>query len=319
MQACGARVPGPRPPFCCQRRCYDSELAPLARLMSSAVIRFPHPKSQFRHPTFPLTPHCLTPHPQPLHLLGQTLPADAEGPCRRGEAPLRFHQGTLYCGALFRPQPLRQGPPGILGAAGHAEWQVRLLDGRAAVGLHEERPRQVLQLPHVAGPPVGREAGQDLGGHFRRGHARLPRSPGEEVREEEGDVLGTLAQGRHLHPDHVEPVEEVFPEPAVLHGGLQIHIGGRYHPGIGAPEGRVTHGGIGPVLEIPQKARLGLAREFSHLVEEEGAALGRLHETRLVLVRPREGALPMTEEQARREGGREVGTVGGYPSLAGSG
>src|SRR5204863_10201488 len=54
-------------------------------------------------------------------------------------------------------------------------------------------------------------------------HDALPISM-DEVFDERRDIGPTFAQGRHLHWEHVEPIEEVRAEGAVGDGRLQISI-----------------------------------------------------------------------------------------------
>ena len=58
------------------------------------------------------------------------------------------------------------------------------------------------------------------------------------------------------------------------------------------------------LLEGAQQLHLHGGRRLAHLVEEEGAAVGRLEEALLVLVGVREGALHVAEQLALEEASR---------------
>ena len=114
------------------------------------------------------------------------------------------------------------------------------------------------------------------------------------------DVLAPLPQGRHAHPDHVEAVEEVLPEPPVAYPLPEVLVGGRDdahldpHRSVPADPVELLVG------EDPQQPRLELRRHVPDLVEEQGASV-RLFEAPLVpRMRPREGA-PLVAEELRFE------------------
>ena len=88
------------------------------------------------------------------------------------------------------------------------------------------------QLPHVAGPVVFL---QDVQGLFRHGLYLLAGflvELGDKMIDEQRDVFLALPERRDRDGENVEPVEEVFPEPAVSDLFLQVPVAGRDDPDI---------------------------------------------------------------------------------------
>src|SRR5438445_474305 len=130
-------------------------------------------------------------------------------------AALEFLQGLELVGARRRS-----------GGGGRHErpGEVGSLD-TLRVPEQDEPLDQVLQLAHVAGPHIAAQLALRVG--------REPPDPlvegrvvlGEEVAGEGQDVVAALAQGKKGHGDHVEPVEEVLAEAALLDELLQGTVG----------------------------------------------------------------------------------------------
>ena len=59
---------------------------------------------------------------------------------------------------------------------------------------------------------------------------------------EEGNVLAPLPQGRKAHGEDVEAVEEVLPEPAVVHERAEVAVGGRQESDVYCGRVGCTHG-----------------------------------------------------------------------------
>src|SRR5262249_61080414 len=63
----------------------------------------------------------------------------------------------------------------------------------------------------------------------------------QEVRGEQGNVVAPLAQRGQADLDRIEPVQQIFPEPARLYFALDVRIGRGDHAHIGAARGRGPH------------------------------------------------------------------------------
>ena len=121
----------------------------------------------------------------------------------------------------------------------------------------------------------------------------------EEVPGERHDVLGPLPEGRHPHPDHVEPVEEVLAEPPVPHPLPEVLVGGRDDAHLDPHRGVSTHPVELLVGQHPQQPRLEIGRHVPDLVEEQGAPVRLLEAPAVPGVRPGERASLVAEVSSR--------------------
>ena len=162
-------------------------------------------------------------------------------------------------------------------------------------GGHGQRGHDVLQLTHIPRPRI---PGQGRHGAMRqrgaRADARRERPP--EMMREHRDVFRPLAQRRHTHSNHVEPIQQVLPEAAGLRLRAQIAIDGADDPDVHLPAERLPDPSNLLLLQHAQQLRLGARREVHHLVEEQRAAVGFLDETRALGDRAREGASGVAKE-----------------------
>jgi len=58
----------------------------------------------------------------------------------------------------------------------------------------------------------------------------------DEVTDEQCNVIGAFAQGRHAQGDDIQPEEEIFAELPLMYHLAQIAIGGSDDPGAGAEQ-----------------------------------------------------------------------------------
>src|SRR5437867_10585776 len=169
----------------------------------------------------------------------------------------------------------------------------------------------VLELAHVAGPDVGKEALRGLGREPGDALAGLRGVAVDEVLREEEHVAPPRPQRRHLDVDHVDPDVEILAEAALLDSRLEVAVGRRDQVDV---EGYLVVGAGGPHaarLERPQELRLEGERQVADLVEEERTP-ARLHEEPLARrVRVGEGAAHVPEELALDQRLREGRAVDG--------
>ena len=130
----------------------------------------------------------------------------------------------------------------------------------------------VLQLPHVAGPPVLRE-------HIERFRTeldvRFPEALGrftQEVRAQVRDFLPALAKRRHVDADDVQPVVEVFAKFSFGDALLEVRVGGCQHANIDALRPRLAERHDFVLLQKSQQLGLNVERKIANLVEEQRAA-----------------------------------------------
>ena len=85
-----------------------------------------------------------------------------------------------------------------------------------------------------------------------------------------------LAQRRQGDVDDVQPVIQVFAEPAFFHQLAQVGVGGREDPHIHLDDlGRAERHEL-PLLDHAQQLDLRLRPDVADLVEEDRAAVGDL-------------------------------------------
>ncbi len=90
---------------------------------------------------------------------------------------------------------------------------------------------------------------------------------------QKGDVLPPLTQRGHVDLDHVQPVEQILPKAPVLHGGLEILVGGRDKPDVHL-DGLGTADTLeDPLLQDPQELDLNVRGEFADFVQKERSSV----------------------------------------------
>ena len=162
-----------------------------------------------------------------------------------------------------------------------------LVEGLVDLELRAVRERaraldDVAQLAHVAGPRVVAQALELLARDLELLAAReLPR----EVLDEQRDVVGPLAQRRHVHAHDGEPVVEILAEALRGDLGAQVAVrrGDDAHGDLAVA--RAAHGAHGALVERAQQRRLHLGRQLADLVEEQRAAVGLLERARPIASR----------------------------------
>src|SRR6266566_2910658 len=94
---------------------------------------------------------------------------------------------------------------------------------------HDGALDHVLELAHVARPVVGREPLQGLLLDIADGLPRLLCEAVDQVLDQDRNVVGAFAQRRQADGEDVQPIEQILPEPAALHRGLEIAVARREH------------------------------------------------------------------------------------------
>src|SRR5258708_5729504 len=168
------------------------------------------------------------------------------------------------------------------------EWAVRQHDGALD---------HVFQFADVAWPSVIHDGTQGLGRNLARRLAVLGREPGQKVRDQQRDIAGTAAQRWQINGDYVQPVEQVFTEPAFAHQHLQIDIGGGDHADVNLDLLHAAEVHELLVLQDTQDFRLRFQAHGADFVEEDGAAVGDLEQAFLGRDRAGERALDVSEER----------------------
>ena len=193
-------------------------------------------------------------------------PASACGPSRAGCARARSRSSV-------------KSPPSAAGAA----WVAAIRSGKAAGGRRVRGPEdhraldRVAQLAHVARPRVALEHRGRLRRQLQRPAGGRDGGERQETAGQGQDVLPALAQRRHAHLDHVQPVEQVLAEPP---GAARRPRGRGWWPrrcarrrGASASRRRAR-----TAFSWRKRSSLRLrgGASSADLVEEQRAALGRL-------------------------------------------
>ena len=95
-------------------------------------------------------------------------------------------------------------------------------------------------------------------------------------------LLAALAQRRHLHANHAQPVVQVLAKLPFADALLEVGVGRRddAHVDLLGPHLAQRHDLA--LLQEPQQLGLDVHRQVADLVEEQRAAGGRPHQARLV-------------------------------------
>ena len=126
---------------------------------------------------------------------------------------------------------------------------------------------------------------------------RVGRFP-DERRREIRNVLAPLAQGGHAQLHHIQPVEQIAPEPAGGGLGAQIAIGGRNDVHVDVDRCDRAHALDFAGFEHAQQLGLHRLRQLADLVEEQRSAVRDFEQSRLVVGRAGECAARVSEQLA---------------------
>jgi len=98
-----------------------------------------------------------------------------------------------------------------------------------AVGQDHLALEHVAKLAHIAGPVIGSEAAHALVADLKAGIAALQ---AKQVLNQLRDIFRVVPQGGCVYEEDLQAKEEIFPEPSLFHGLLQIGVGGSKDPDI---------------------------------------------------------------------------------------
>ncbi len=193
-----------------------------------------------------------------------------------------------------RPRPGRHARAAR--ARAHARASARACQRRRLAHRHG-RLDEVPQLAHVAREVEPRQRVHRLRRDQRR-HRPLPARVAQEMLDQERDVVGALAQRRHGHRHHRQPVEQVQPEAAAVHLGAQIAVRRRHHAHVDRDLGAAAEPAQPPPLEHAQERRLHRRLQLADLVEEHRPAVRRLERADVRALGARERARLVAEQLA---------------------
>src|SRR6266581_6164549 len=164
-------------------------------------------------------------------------------------------------------------------------------------GGHDRQPvAQILELTDVAGEVERLQGLERRVGEALRLDAEFLGALGEEMAGQQRNVLAPLAQRRQAQADHVEAVEQIFPEQALAHPLLEVLV----RRGDDADAGTNRLMAADPVEmavgEDAQQPRLQFRWHIADLVEEQRAAFGLLETAAPLRVGAGEGASFVAEQ-----------------------
>ena len=188
-----------------------------------------------------------------------------------------------------------------------------------APGEHDRALDDVLHLADVARPVVAREDLERAGRHPAHVAVELARVLGEEVVDEQGDVVAPLAERGDRDGHDVEPVVEVLAEPALAHGLPEVDVGGGDHAHVYPHRPAAAEALDLAFLKGAEELGLQVEAEAADLVQEERAAVCELEPAGLLGEGTGEGALLVAEQLALHERLGEGGDVDGDERPPGSG
>ena len=172
----------------------------------------------------------------------------------------------------------------------------------------------VLQLPHVAGPPVEEQMFHRLFGEADLAFVELGGGASEEVVDEAGNLVASLAERWNAKTDDVEPVEEILAKAVVAHEQLEIGVGGCDDADVHR-ERRFAERRDLARFEEPQELGLEVEAELADFVEEERPVSGAPDQAGVVAVGARERTAAMAEQLAFEHFARHRGAVEGDERL----
>src|SRR5260370_19363051 len=110
-----------------------------------------------------------------------------------------------------------------------------LVDREILCVADDERSlNHVLQFADITRPRVRLKQIEAFLAHSPKALSCFPCVTINEVLDQQGNVLSSLPQSRHLNRKNVEPVKQVAPEHARGDGSLQVAVRSSNHPNIGS-------------------------------------------------------------------------------------
>src|SRR6185437_14511339 len=101
----------------------------------------------------------------------------------------------------------------------------------------------------------------------------------EKVRDEHGDVIAAIAEGREAQIHDVEAIVEVLAEGALFDHGEKVAIGSGEDARFDGNAVGCANGPDFALLQGSQEFCLQVEGEFANLIEEDGSAAGGDQET----------------------------------------
>jgi hypothetical protein len=170
--------------------------------------------------------------------------------------------------------------------------------------LHE-----IFELADVAGPGIVREGVHGVGGNVLDGFVEAAADFLDQVANEEGNVLATLAQRRDVDGENVEAIVEIAAEGALGDEPRKIAIGGGDDANVHALRAVAAEALEFLLLENAEELGLELERNVADFVEENGAAIGEFEAADFLVDGTGEGAAFVAEKLGFEQAGGNGGAI----------
>src|SRR5712691_9641370 len=221
----------------------------------------------------------------------------------RGSDPQRLHfavevaafQAKSFGCLRHVPAMLLQFPQyefPLIGAAGLMQRRVRMV--RAFRGAAEEFGREVMRLNARLGADDDEPLDEvsELANFLSVGRAEFA----QKISCQRGDVLPTVAQGRHVKRNHVQAIEKILAKGAAGDFLFEMLVCCGDDAHVDAQGSVGAHALKALFLEDAQYLRLRAKAHVADFIEEERPAIGLLKFTDLVFRRAGKAALNVPEE-----------------------
>src|ERR1019366_4613147 len=195
--------------------------------------------------------------------------------------------------ALFHDGKLAAAANEIVGQQFHGEVWPRC--------QHHGALNHVFQFAHIARPVILQQRTQGFGSYAQRQALIFFGKLGNEVLHEHRNVILALAQRRQVNGDHVETVEQIVAELAVLYLLLEIDVSGgdNAHVHLYLAHSAQVHELA--VLQHAQDLGLRLQVHGANLIKEQRPAIGHLEQAFLAGDGAGEGAFDVAEERGLQQ------------------
>ncbi|MBS1272274.1 MAG: hypothetical protein MAGBODY4_01414 [Candidatus Marinimicrobia bacterium] len=131
----------------------------------------------------------------------------------------------------------------------------------------------VLEFPYIPRPVIITEDLPDVLAQLHRSHSHIFAKLFHEIFRQNAYIGAQFPKRRHFDLQHVQPVEQVFPESLVFDQRLQPAIRGSNNPNVHGMYFLSTDLVNLPFLQYPEQFRLCLQRELRDLIQENCAAV----------------------------------------------
>src|ERR1700676_2598753 len=165
-----------------------------------------------------------------------------------------------------------------------------------AVTQDDRALERVVQLAHIAWPVVAHQRRSCVRRQTRvRTSARSLELPKECVGQQR-DVATTLAQRRDADVEDLEPIKQVLSKAPVRDRPPQVAVARGDDTDVSLGETRTAEPPELPLLQYPEKLRLGHRTHLTYFVEEQHACRGQFDLARLGLLGAGERAAFVAEQ-----------------------